>query len=76
MIAMKKGVAIDVRKEVVDARNALLMELRNVVIKKTIYTKDTYFDLPDDFDKEIGDSPDDGGSVNDLEDMVVTDMDK
>jgi len=76
MIAMKKGVAIDVRAEVVDARNELLLKLRNVLIKKTVFTKDKYFDLPEDFDSEIVDENDSDDGSGDIEDLVVTDLDK
>lgn len=75
LIAMKKGEPIDVRKDVVDKRNELLLELRNLIIKKTLFSKDKYFDLPEDFDSEIGDDIDPDDSVGDIEDMVMTEHD-
>ena len=70
MIALKKGQTINIRKDVVDTRFNLLLKLRELIIKKKLYTADGYFELPDDFDKETIDpeaaAPNGGEEIDDV----------
>ena len=45
LVALKKGGAIDVRRDIVEKRYSTLLELRNLYIKRNIMAKDTYFDV-------------------------------
>jgi len=71
MVALKKGTTVDVRKQVVDARFALLLRLRELIIKKKLFTADTYFDLPADFDTENLSESTDAPTIGDDIDEVI-----
>jgi len=72
MIALKKGTTVDVRKQVVDARFSLLLKLRELIIKKKLFTADNYFDLPEDFDTEtISPSTDGPAGGDEIDDVIA-----
>lgn len=75
IIALKKGTSIDIRNDVVQPRHELLLQLRNLVIKRKLFEKDSYFNLPDDFGEE-SDKPDNvddlANTEGDIDDVIAT----